>query len=55
MTIEKNGVSYIIKESPKKWTIERKLDKITLAFEIYKLQCPTFEHLKAYMFSNVIF
>lgn len=55
MTIEKNGVIYTVKESSKKWTLERKVDKITIAFEIYKRQCPTFEHLKAYVFSNIVF
>lgn len=55
MTIEKNGIVYLVKENFKSWTLSKAIGKVSISYNISKTDCPTLEALKAYVAENSVF
>lgn len=55
MTIEKNGKSYAVVETQKKWTLKAGEGKVALSIEVSKDDCRTADELRQYVAENDLF
>lgn len=55
MTIEKNEKTYSVHENMKFWTVSIKLNSLSVTYNMSKLDCSTFDELKAYVAQNNLF
>lgn len=55
MTIEKNGKIYTAKENKASWTVSTTIGRIDVVYNVPKVDCPTFESLKAYVVASDLF
>lgn len=55
MTIEKNGIVYLVKENFKSWTLFRTIGSVPITYKVSKTDCPTLETLKEFVAENSVF
>lgn len=52
MIIEKNGLTYNVKETASTWVLEMTIDAVNVTYKVLKTDCPTFEALKEFVTEN---
>lgn len=55
MFITKNGKEYAAAEYSDKWTVKADSGKLSVAFEVSKSICETFDELREYVLKNDLF
>ena len=55
MKIEKNGKTFDVKENKKSWTIKTDSERLTVTYNIQKVDYPTFDDVKAFVMENDMF
>lgn len=55
MYITKNGEIYFVTECRDKWTVKADGGKLSVAFDVSKNICKTFEELQEYVLKNDLF
>ena len=55
MTIEKNGKTYTTKENKTSWTVSTMIGRVDVTYSVPKVDCPTFDALKAYVAASDLF
>ena len=55
MYITKNGKNYSVNEYRDKWTVKADGGKLSVAFDVSKNICKTFEELQEYVLKNDMF
>lgn len=55
MTIRKNGKTYTAKENKTSWTVSTTIGRVDVSYNVPKVDCPTFDTLKAYVAANDLF
>ena len=49
MTVEKNGVTYTVKETATMWTLAASRGNVDISFHVKKKDCPTIEELREFI------
>ena len=49
MSIEKNGVIYLVKETDSSWVLKTAIDGVDVTYTVSKEDCPSFEALKEFV------
>lgn len=52
MKIEKNGVTYSVKENEKSWTLSADIGGVSVSYNVSKNDCPDINSLKAFVMEN---
>lgn len=55
MKIEKDGKIYTVRENKASWTVSTAAERVTVSVNVSKVDCPTFESLKAFVAEKNIF
>lgn len=55
MTIEKNGIVYLVKGNLKSWTLSKTIGSVSISYNVSKIDCPDFETLKQFVAENSVF
>lgn len=55
MEIEKNGQIYVVTETEKGWVLKLELSGVSAAIQVSKVDCPTFEELRQFVFESATF
>ena len=52
MIIEKNNVTYFVKETDSTWVLDTSIDGVDVKYTISKADCPSFEALNEFVAEN---
>lgn len=52
MKIEKKGKTFNVKENKASWTIKTSSERLTVTYNIQKVEYPTFDDVKAFVMEN---